>query len=97
METLHNTTPEESRIHVVLVLVILWDVLLKEGIKLAEGEASVMTVCIVYGVLWQVSKIVSAFVEIGVEHNKNIVEIKYNVIFLFIGILSPYLISVSVK
>ena len=97
METLHNTTPEESRIYVVLVLVILWDVLLIEGIKLAEGEASVMTVCIVYGVLWQVSKIVSAFVEIGVEHNKNIVEIKYNVIFLFIGILSPYLISVSVK
>ena len=97
METLHNTTPEESRIYVVLVLVILWDVLLKEGIKLAEGEASVMTVCIVYGVLWQVSKIVSAFVEIGVEHNKNIVEIKYNAIFLFIGILSPYLISVSVK
>ena len=97
METFHNTTPEESRIYVVLVLVILWDVLLKEGIKLAEGEASVMTVCIVYGVLWQVSKIVSAFVEIGVEHNKNIVEIKYNVIFLFIGILSPYLISVSVK
>lgn len=97
METLHNTTPEESHIYVVLVLVILWDVLLKEGIKLAEGEASVMTVCIVYGVLWQVSKIVSAFVEIGVEHNKNIVEIKYNVIFLFIGILSPYLISVSVK
>ena len=42
METLHNTTPEESRIYVVLVLVILWDVLLKEGIKLAEGEASVM-------------------------------------------------------
>ena len=75
METLHNTTPEESRIYVVLVLVIFWDVLLKEGIKLAEGEASVMTVCIVYGVLWQVSKIVSAFVEIGVEHNKNIVEI----------------------
>ena len=53
METLHNTTPEESRIYVVLVLVILWDVLLKEGIKLAEGEASVMTVCIVYGVCLQ--------------------------------------------
>ena len=51
METLYNTVPEESRIYVVFVLVILWDVLLKEGIKLAEGEASVMTVCIVYGVL----------------------------------------------
>ena len=97
METLHNTVPEESRIYVVLVLVILWDVRLNAGAKLIEGDASVMTVCIVYGVLWQVSKMVSAFVEVGIAHNKNRVEIKYNVIFLFIGILSPYLISVSVK
>ena len=40
-----------------------------------------MTVCIVYGVLWQVSKMVSAFVEVGIEHNKNRVEIKHSVIF----------------
>ena len=45
-----------------------------------------MTVCIVYGVLWQVSKMVSAFVEVGIEHNKNRGEIKHSVIFLFIEI-----------
>ena len=71
METLHNTVPEESRIYVVFVLVILWDVRLNVGAKLIDGDASVMTVCIVYGVLWQVSKMVSAFVEVGIEHNKN--------------------------
>ena len=66
METLHNTVPEESRIYVVFVLVILWDVRLNVGAKLIDGDASVMTVCIVYGVLWQVSKMVSAFVEVGI-------------------------------
>ena len=71
METLYNTVPEESRIYVVFVLVILWDVRLNVGAKLIDGDASVMTVCIVYGVLWQVSKMVSAFVEVGIEHNKN--------------------------
>jgi len=76
METLHNTVPEESRIYVVFVLVILWDVRLNVGAKLIDGDASVMTVCIVYGVLWQVSKMVSAFVEVGIEHNKNRVEIR---------------------
>ena len=86
METLHNTVPEESRIYVVFVLVILWDVRLNAGAKLIEGDASVMTVCIVYGVLWQVSKMVSAFVEVGIAHNKNRVEIKHSVIFLFIEI-----------
>lgn len=50
METLHNTVPEESRIYVVFVLVILWDVRLNAGAKLIDGDASVMTVCIVYGV-----------------------------------------------
>ena len=50
METLHNTVPEESRIYVVFVLVILWDVRLNVGAKLIDGDASVMTVCIVYGV-----------------------------------------------
>ena len=48
METLHNTVPEESRIYVVFVLVILWDVRLNVGAKLIDGDASVMTVCIVF-------------------------------------------------
>mgnify|MGYP007025927477 CR=1 FL=1 len=39
METLHNTVPEESRIYVVFVLVILWDVRLNVGAKLIDGEA----------------------------------------------------------
>lgn len=47
METLYNTVPEESRIYVVFVLVILWDVRLNVGAKLIDGDASVMTVCIV--------------------------------------------------